>query len=60
MVQHGETRIYVLKVELKMDARSVAWMFLAESKINHILASLGPPDGKCVVYTKNLPRNIIV
>ena len=49
MAQHGETRIYVLKVELKMDATSVAWMFLAGSKINHILASLGPPDGKYVV-----------
>ena len=48
MAQHGETKIYVLKVELKMDARSVAWMFLAGSKMNHILASLGPPESKCV------------
>ena len=35
-------------------------LFLARSKINHILASLGPPDSKCLSWTKNLPRNIIL
>ena len=35
-------------------------VFLARSKMNHILDSLGPPGNKCVGWTKNLPKNIIL
>ena len=35
-------------------------LFLARSKINHTLASLGSPGSRCVCKTKNLPRNIIL
>ena len=36
------------------------YLFLAKSKINHIFTNLGPPDSKCVGWTKNLPRNIVL
>ena len=36
------------------------YLFLARSKINHIFTNLGPPDSKCVGWTKNLPRNIVL